>query len=812
MKVVKWCWHKIKGLCSWYVHLFKGRRWYVKLLSGFISFVLFLIVYFGMVDINFLGLFGKSPGFYEILHPPSNSASEVYSADGKSIGKFYNENRSPVKYEDVAPVFWDALIDTEDERFYHHHGVDFSGVLGAVKDAIVHQDARGASTITQQLAKNMFRMRTQTSNGLLSDIPGLRMLIVKTKEWIIATKIEMVYDKKDILTMYANTVDFGSNAFGIKTASKNYFNITPAELTTDQAAVLVGILKATSYYNPLLNPENSKSRRNVVMKLMVKNGHLSEEEYQRLSAKPVVLSYSSDTGTQKQTTYFKDAVEAYLAKWCHDTGYDLYTSGLKIYTTLDTRLQAYAENAVESQMKAQQKAFAADWGSDDPWRDEKGNVIPDFVEKTVKKLPVYEDLKRRYNNTDSINHYLNLPHQVKLWSPEKGEFETEMSTLDSLKYMMRYLHCGFVAMEPQTGAVVAWVGDIDYNVWKYDKVTAMHQPGSTFKLFVYTEAFNQGLTPCDKRRDEPVSVPIYDEKTGEETVWKPTNASKYFSGDSLLLMQAFARSTNSVAVRLGIEMGVKNVIKTAHDMGIKSQLDPHPSTLLGASDVNLLEMVNAYCTIANDGKHHEPVLVTKILDSEGNQIYEGPSDMPRTLPYKTAYLMQKLLINGVKNGTSRSLSAYIPVNVTDVIDCGGKTGTSNNSADGWFVAVTPNLVCGAWVGGEYRQIHFKSTSLGQGARTALPICGNFLFSTLLNKDFAKYRGKFEIPAGEDISLSDDMFVCDRHIVVAPSPARQEDSIPTWDMGSRETVIPELEETESPYPPSSESDNYDVEFN
>ena len=379
MKVVKWCWHKIKGLCSWYVHLFKGRRWYVKLLSGFISFVLFLIVYFGMVDINFLGLFGKSPGFYEILHPPSNSASEVYSADGKSIGKFYNENRSPVKYEDVAPVFWDALIDTEDERFYHHHGVDFSGVLGAVKDAIVHQDARGASTITQQLAKNMFRMRTQTSNGLLSDIPGLRMLIVKTKEWIIATKIEMVYDKKDILTMYANTVDFGSNAFGIKTASKNYFNITPAELTTDQAAVLVGILKATSYYNPLLNPENSKSRRNVVMKLMVKNGHLSEEEYQRLSAKPVVLSYSSDTGTQKQTTYFKDAVEAYLAKWCHDTGYDLYTSGLKIYTTLDTRLQAYAENAVESQMKAQQKAFAADWGSNDPWRDEKGNVIPDFV-------------------------------------------------------------------------------------------------------------------------------------------------------------------------------------------------------------------------------------------------------------------------------------------------------------------------------------------------------------------------------------------------------------------------------------------------
>ena len=781
----------------------------MKILSAFLSFVVFLVVYFGMVDINFLGLFGKSPGFYEILHPPSNSASEIYSADGKSIGKFYNENRSPVKYEDVAPVFWDALVDTEDERFFYHHGVDIGGILAAIKDAVVHQEARGASTITQQLAKNMFRMRTQTSSGLLSDIPGLRMLIVKTKEWIIATKIEMVYDKKEILTMYANTVDFGSNTFGIKTASKNYFNTTPSELTTDQAAILVGILKATSFYNPLLNPQNSESRRNVVMKLMVKNGHLSEAEYQRLSRLPIKLSYSSDTGTQKQTTYFKDAVESHLAKWCHETGYDLYTSGLKIYTTLDTRLQAFAEHAVEKQMKTLQKSFAADWGGADPWRDEKGNVIPDFVEKTIQKMPVYEDLKSRFkNNRDSIDHYLNLPHTVKLWSPDKGEFEAEMSTLDSLRYMMRYLHCGFVAMEPQTGAVVAWVGDIDYNIWKYDKVTAMHQPGSTFKLFVYTEAFNQGLTPCDKRRDEPVSVPIYDEKTGDETIWKPTNASKYFSGDSLLLKQAFAKSTNSVAVRLGVEMGLKNVIKTAHDMGIKSPLDPHPSTLLGASDVNLLEMVNAYCTIANDGKRHEPVLVTRILDSEGNLVYEGPTDTPRTLPYKTAFLMQKLLVDGVKEGTSRAMNAYIP---SSTVECGGKTGTSNNAADGWFIAVTPHLVCGSWVGGEYRQIRFRSSALGQGARTALPVCGNFLYSVLWNKDFAKYWSKFEIPAGEDIDLSNDLFDCEKFVVVSPMPEEPEDTIPNWDMGSRETVIPGIEETEAARSPATESENIDVEF-
>lgn len=766
MRFFSWPFKILKKVLRWYVHLFKGRRWYVKILSTIVSFIVFTIVYFGMVDINFLGLFGKSPGFYEILHPPTSVASEVFSNDGKLIGKFYNENRSPVKYEDVAPIFWDALVDTEDERFYSHRGIDFAGVLGAVKDALVRRDARGASTITQQLAKNMFRMRSQTSTGLLGNLPGLRMLIVKSKEWILATKIELVYDKKEILTMYANTVDFGSNCYGIKTASKTYFNTTPSELTTDQAAVLVGILKATSFYNPLINPDNSHQRRNVVLSLMVKNNHLPQSEYDRMASVRTPLNFHSDVSAQGQSAYFKDAVEASLAKWCHDTGYDLYTSGLKIYTTLDTDLQAYAEKAVLSQMRTLQVSFDKDWGGQEPWRDEDGKVIPNFIQKLAKKGPEYARLKQHFDgNVDSIDHYMNLPHKVTLFDYNKGSYEAEMSTLDSLRTMLHFLHAGMVVMEPQTGHVVAWVGDVDYNTWQYDKVSAMRQPGSTFKLFVYTEAMNQGLAPCDKRRDEAVNVPIYDSETHSESVWSPTNSSKRFSGDSLLLKKAFATSINSVAVRLGVEMGVKNVIKTAHEMGIKSELDTHPSTLLGASDVNLLELVNAYCTIANDGMRHEAILVTRILDSENNLIYEGPVDSPRAIPYKSAFMMQQMLMYGVEAGTSRGLRSY--VGRWAGTDLGGKTGTSNNAADGWFIAVTPKLVCGAWVGGEYRQIRFRSGRLGQGASSALPICGKFLESVFIDPAYSKYHGRFEVPAGENINP--DLFDCEPKPSASPKP-------------------------------------------
>lgn len=403
--ILQWCRQKVTSFFTWYKNLYKNKAWYTKTIIGFVSCIVAFIIYLGLVDINFLWLFGKSPGFAQIKDPSTNQASEIYSADGVLIGKFFNENRTPVKYEDVNPAFWKALIDTEDERFYSHHGIDVVGLFAAVKDAILRNDARGASTITQQLAKNMFRVRTQYSTGLLGKIPGVRMLIMKSKEWIIATKIELLYDKKEILTMYANTVDFGSNAFGIKTACKTYFNAAPANITTEQVAVLVGMLKATTYYNPISNPDNSLKRRNVVLSNMVKHGDITSAEYDSISQIPIKLNYSVESNYDGQALYFREAIANYLKGWCEENNYDLYSDGLKIYTTIDTRIQRYAEQAALKQMKIVQRNFNNHWGKEDPWRDEKHQVIPNFIEDIAKRQPVYKYLLAKYpNNPDSITY------------------------------------------------------------------------------------------------------------------------------------------------------------------------------------------------------------------------------------------------------------------------------------------------------------------------------------------------------------------------------------------------------------------------
>ena len=558
--------------------------------------------------------------------------------------------------------------------------------------------------------------------------------------------------------MYANTVDFGSNAFGIKTACKTYFNTTPKNITTEQAAVLVGMLKATTHYNPITNPQNSLRRRNVVLNNMVAHGDLSKQVFDSLSVEPIKLNYSVETNYDGQAKYFREAVADYLKDWCRDNGYDLYSSGLKIYTTIDTRLQKYAEDAAIKQMKQIQRNFNNHWGNRDPWIDENGKVIPNFIEGIAQRQPVYKSLVARFpNNPDSIKYYLNKPHTVKLFDYEKGTIEKELSTMDSIRYMVHFMHCAFLAMEPQTGAVKAWVGDIDFNSWKYDKVTAMRQPGSTFKLFVYTEAMNQGLTPCDKRRDEYISMQVYDKRKHEMTTWTPSNANGSFSGDSMALKSAFARSINSVAVRLGQEMGISRIIETAHKMGIKSPLDDAPSLALGSSDVNLLEMVNAYATVANDGKYHEPVLVTRILDKDGNEVYAVPTGEEQAIPYKSAFLVQQLLESGMREpgGTSMALWGYVG-NYRDT-DFGGKTGTSNNHSDAWFMGVSPKLVVGAWVGGEYRSIHFRTGALGQGSRTALPICGYFLQAVFKDPAFKHYHSKF--PPAKDDDITRDMYNC-----------------------------------------------------
>ncbi len=473
-----------------------------------------------------------------------------------------------------------------------------------------------------------------------------------------------------------------------------------------------------------------------------------------------------------QAKYFREAIanDAEIKSFLEENGYDLYSSGLKIYTTIDTRMQKYAEQAVTKQMRQVQKNFNSHWSGQEPWRDENGNVIPGFIEGILKKQPGYQQLLARFpNNPDSVVYYVNKPHKVKLFDYDNGTIEKEMSMADSVRYMVKFMHCAFVAMEPQTGAVKAWVGDIDFDTWKYDKVTADRQPGSTFKLFVYTEAMNQGLTPCDKRRDEYIRMEVYDNVKHQNTIWTPTNANGRFSGDSIPLKSAFAKSINSIAVRLGQEMGIKNIINTAHQMGITNNLDDAPSLALGSSDVKLKDMVNAYCCIANNGKHVAPKLVVRILDRDGKEVYTAPTNEEQVIPYKSAFFMQQLLMGGMREpgGTSQSLWGY--VGGAQDTDFGGKTGTTNNHSDAWFMCVSPKLVAGAWVGGEYRCIHFRTGALGQGSRTALPVCGYFMQSVMNDPNFRQYHGKFDKP--QDADITSGMYNCSSYV-----PTRRDTAI------------------------------------
>ena len=737
----------IKTRCKAWVSkgktIFKQSPWYKKLLLSGATFLVLFFIYLIMVDINFLWLFGKSPSLSSISNPNQSVASVIYSADGKPLGKYFRENRTPVEFDEISPILIKTLIATEDERFYEHFGVDLKGVFAAVKD-MTQGRARGASTITQQLVKNMFKVRSQYSRGILGQIPGLRLLIAKSKEWISAVKIEMFYDKNEILTMYLNTVDFGSNAYGMKTACKTYFKTSPKNLTIEQSATLVGLLKATTTYNPRVNPKNSLKRRNVVLENLRNQHIITAAEFDSIKRIPIKLNYSVESNYDGQALYFREAVAQSLEKWCKDNEMDLYSDGLKIYTTLDTRMQKYAEEAVDTQMRVVQRNFENHWGRENPWRDENHEEIVGFVEDIAKKTPLYKYLVQKYSGQpDSVTYYLNEPRRLKVFDYKDGVKDTTFSCMDSIRYMERFMHTGFVAMEPQTGYVKAWVGDINFETWKYDKVISKRQPGSTFKLFVYSTAIEKGLSPCDTRPDNYITWDVMEK--GELVKWVPRNANGEYTGQNLTLKAAFARSINTIAVKLAQETGTEAIIKTAHAMGIKTPLNNIPSISLGSSDVSLLELVNSYCTVVNEGKTHDPVLVTRIEDHDGNVLYEYKPVQKQAITYETAFLMTQLLRAGLTeyNATSQNLWTY------DIFrqntEFGGKTGTSSNHSDAWFVGVSPNLVGGAWVGGEHRSIHFRTGKLGEGSKTALPIFGLFMEKVLADNNLSKYRAKFPKP-------------------------------------------------------------------
>jgi len=740
---------------------FRGLVWYRKLLNSFLTLVVLFLLYLFLVDMNFLFLFGKSPGLSSISNPNQSSASIIYTSDGKILGKYFRENRTPVTYDEISPILIKTLISTEDVRFYKHFGIDFEGVFAAIKD-MTKGKSRGASTITQQLVKNMYKTRNQYSTGLFGYIPGVKLIISKTKEWTTAVKIEMFYSKKQILTMYFNTVDFGSNAFGIHTAAKTFFNTTPAKLNYEQSATLVGLLKATTSYSPIAHPARSMERRNVVLDNLVKLKVISQHDCDSLKLIPIQLNFSVEQNYDGDALHFRAYLEKYLQAWEDENGYDIYSDGLKIYVTIDSRMQKYAEESMNKQMHSLQKKFDNHWRGQNPWQDENHKDIVNFVEDIAKKTKAYARLVTKYKDTpDSVTYYLNKPHKTIVFDYDLGEKEMNLSIMDSIRYMNRFMHSSFVAMEPGTGQVKAWVGDIDFKFWQYDKVAqSKRQPGSTFKLFDYTAAMMNGMSPCDMMTDKAVTWKYKEGNTDKS--WSPRNANGYSLNYSVSLKNAFAQSINTIAVQIAQIVGIPEIIKYAHLLGIRTPLENKPSTCLGSSDVSLLELVNSYGTVVNEGVYNDPIIVTRIEDKDGNVVYQPKSVPKRVIPYEDAWLMTELLKGGMTEpgGTSRALWSWDIFHYNT--DFGGKTGTSSNHSDAWFVGVTRNLIGGAWVGGEQRCVHFRTGEYGQGSRTALPIFGSFMEKVLKDESLKQYRGKFLTKPKEEISRN---YSCITHLRV-----------------------------------------------
>lgn len=718
-------------------------KWWQKGIFRFLQALFVIILIVIAIDLNFLWLFGQSPNILDLKEPEINIASELYAADSSSIGKYYIENRIPVKYEELSPLLINTLLAAEDIRFFNHHGIDLRATVAAIWST-AKGDKRGGSTITQQLVKNLYKTRHKNKKGLLGHIKGVSIVVDKSKEWINALKLEFFYTKEEILTMYLNTVDFGSHSFGIKAASRTFFNKLPSELKPEEASLLIGLLKAPTYYSPISNPKNSLRRRNSILAQMGKYSYLTIEEADSIQKLPIKLKFRQPAPDASDATYFKDAVARSLQSWSKETGYNIYTDGLKIYTTIDPVLQTYAEEAVEKHMTRLQKRFFEHWRGENPWVDSKGNEIEGFIDELVSETSTYKALKAKFaGNKDSIDYYLEKPHKMSVFA-WKGKNDTLMSIIDSIKYYRHLLNTGFVSIDPKTGYVKSWVGGVSFKYFKYDHVNqARRQPGSLFKAFVYAAAFQSGLGPCDRRVDQPVTV-NYTEK-GEDKSWSPHNANYVFSGSNVSLKAAFARSINSVAVQLTKEMGWQKVIEMAKKMGISSPLLDVPSVCLGSSDVTLLEIVNAYTVFLNDGLLNEPVLVTKIVDREGKVIYEHKPSPVRVIDKETAFLMRVMLQSGLTEagGTTQGLWEYDLFNADT--DFGGKTGTSSNFSDGWFIGITPKLVSGVWVGGEHRNIRFRTSQLGEGLKTALPTYGIFMENVLKDPKLKHYRGRFKKP-------------------------------------------------------------------
>lgn len=716
---------------------------WILFLGSILSFILFV----WMLGINFLGLFGTLPDFKALENPQTELASELYSADGFLLGTYFRENRSPVRYEELSPNLVNALISTEDVRFENHSGIDMTAMIRVfVKSILLGQSAGGGSTLSQQTAKNLFKTRNNDNQGLLSSIPGLRMLIVKTKEWIVATKLEKAYTKNEILTLYLNTSEFGSNAYGIKTAAKTFFKKTPADLNIQESAVLVGLFKAPSYYSPVFNPENSLRRRNTVLGQMYKNDVINEKEYDSISKLPIQLDYAVSNQNQGLATYFREVVKADLIKWSKEnlksdgSSYDIYGDGLKIFTTLDSRMQRYAEESVDEHMRTLQSAFFKEMGTRDPWIDGDNQIIPNFIEDQVKRTEAYKLLKQRFgDDLDSIDLKINEKKKMRVFSWDRGEIDTLMSTMDSMRYYKKFLQTGFMSMDPHTGQIKAWVGGMDHKYFKFDHVKqGKRQPGSTFKPFVYAAAIENGYSPCYTVVDQPVEVYIPD-----QPVWSPANSDGKFSGLKLTIREAMAKSLNSVTAYMMKKLSPKIIVETAKRIGITSDLEEVPSLALGVNDVSIFEMVGAFGTFVNRGEHTTPFYIDRIEDKNGNVIQQFTPKKRPAMSEEHAYLMLYMLRGGFEE--SAGTSQGVPYTIREGNELGGKTGTTQNASDGWYMGLSKDLVSGTWVGGDDRAIHFRNWGSGQGSKTARPIWVKFMTKVYEDQSLGYTKGPFERP-------------------------------------------------------------------
>lgn len=702
------------------------------------------------------GLMGYMPDFEDLENPNSNLATEVISSDGVTIGKFYNENRTSIKYKDLPKHLVDALVATEDERFYEHSGIDGRGTMRAVASL---GTKGGASTLTQQLAKLLF-------HGERSKYK-IVAIVQKAKEWIIAIRLERQYTKNEIIAMYLNKADFVNTAVGIRSAAKVYFGKEPRDLSINESAMLVGMLKNPSLFNPVRRLQKVTDRRNTVLGQMVKNDFLEPAAKASLEKEPIVLNFHPESHKEGIGTYFREYLREFMKNWVKDnkkadgSEYDIYKDGLKIYTTIDSRMQQHAEDAVTEHLTNLQKEFfiQSKTNKNAPFVNISNVETEKIMNQAMKSSERWRILKAEDMSDEEIIKTFDVKTSMTIFT-WKGERDTVMTPRDSIRYYKHFLQSGLMAMEPQTGHVKAWVGGINYKYFQYDHVgQGARQVGSTFKPFVYATAIEQlNMSPCDSIIDSPFTIPVGRHHVTE--TWTPSNSDNKYRG-MVTLKKALANSINTVSAKLIDKVGPEAVVELTHKLGVKSEIPVQPSIALGAVEITVHDMVAAFSTFANQGVYIKPQFITRIEDKNGVVIYEPIPESHDVLNKDIAFAIVKLLEGVTQEGTGSRLRTQgggygyervtgYPYVFTNPI--AGKTGTTQNQSDGWFMGMVPNLVTGVWVGCEDRSARFKSITYGQGAVAALPIWGIFMKKNYEDKDLTVSKEEFERPDNLSIKV------------------------------------------------------------